>query len=163
MTQGRPVTEEEIMSKVVLADTGCWLYLGTKLFNYYTVFRKGKKLIRSHRWFYETFKGPIPDGLCLDHLCRVRECVNPAHLEPVTIAENKRRGMSPAAINARKTHCPFGHEYTPENTYMNSFTGGRSCKICVREKSRQYQARMTIERQAKSKRRLLASKQQALK
>lgn len=77
---------------------------------------------------YEAFVGPIPDGLQIDHLCRVRHCVNPAHLEPVTIAENVRRGA------AAQTHCKYGHEYTPENTVIHH--GGRECRTCNRIRSR---------------------------
>jgi hypothetical protein len=78
-----------------------------------------------HRYIYELFSGPIPVGLVLDHLCRVRHCVNPEHLEPVTIAENVRRGLKGRMV----THCPKGHEYTPENTYTYNRRECRRCKI----------------------------------
>lgn len=82
-----------------------------------------------HRETYEAFVGPIPDSLQLDHLCRVRTCVNPHHLEPVTNRVNALRGVGPTAINARKTHCPRGHEYTPENTRIRN-SGWRACRAC---------------------------------
>ena len=76
-------------------------------------------------------RGPIPEGLTLDHLCRVRACVNPAHLEPVTLRENTLRSPSaPTAINARKTECLRGHAFTPENTWVHR--SRRCCRECKR-------------------------------
>lgn len=87
---------------------------------------------RAHRVSYETFVGPIPAGLTLDHLCRNTLCINPAHLEPVTIKENVLRGDGPTARNARKTHCDRGHAFDETNTGPNA-NGGRSCRACKRE------------------------------
>jgi hypothetical protein len=99
----------------------------------------------THRVAYELLVGPIPEGLTLDHLCHNgsgcpggdtcphRRCCNPAHLEPVTMQENMRRGEGPPAINARKTHCNRGHEYTSENTYVmktGARKGKRMCRTC---------------------------------
>lgn len=85
--------------------------------------------VSAHRWAYEHFVGPIADGLVLDHLCRNTSCVNPRHLEPVTQQENVLRGSAPAAINAAKSHCVNGHEFTAENTYLRP-NGWRICRIC---------------------------------
>lgn len=86
----------------------------------------------AHRLAYEFSKGLIPEGKTLDHLCRVRHCVNPDHLEPVSRGENVLRGVSPSAINARKTHCSKGHDYNEENTkYLRR--GNRRCRICHRQ------------------------------
>lgn len=106
----------------------CWLYAGYKSdLGYGQLWHKGKRYI-VHRLSYETFVGPIPDGLVIDHLCRVRHCFNPSHLEPVTARENTLRGEG-VLVNKRKTHCPRGHEYTLENTSINS-RGWRICKAC---------------------------------
>jgi hypothetical protein len=82
------------------------------------------------RFAYELLVGPIPAGLTIDHLCRNRRCVNPAHLEVVTRGENVLRGESTPARNVRKTHCKRGHEFTPENTYITP-KGSRECRACI--------------------------------
>jgi hypothetical protein len=85
-----------------------------------------------HRWLYEQLTGePFPAGKEPDHLCFNRGCVNPAHIEPVTHRENARRGTSMVAINARKTHCPYGHPYDAENTRIGP-RGKRYCRTCAR-------------------------------
>lgn len=83
---------------------------------------------RSHRVAYEHYRGPIPDGLVIDHLCSVRNCINPAHLEAVTIGENTRRGESPAAVTARNGYCQRGHEMTLDNVHVH-----HSCRECERQ------------------------------
>lgn len=85
-----------------------------------------------HRAVYWILRGPIPDGMTLDHLCRNRACINPDHLEPVTAAENSRRGEAPSAINSRKTHCPKGHPYASDN--LRIWVGKRHCLACMRAK-----------------------------
>lgn len=120
-------------------DTGfnspCWIWRGhiNGATKYGVIWREGKARL-AHRWVYQREVGAIPMGMVLDHLCRVPACVNPEHLEPVTNAENVLRGFGPFAVNARKTHCPRGHEYTPDNTYITK-QGFRNCRSCSREKA----------------------------
>lgn len=110
----------------------CWWFTGYRdSRGYGYLYLTGASSNSAHRISYEEAKGPIPHGLHIDHLCRHPSCVNPAHLEAVSLKENVLRGIGITARNARKTHCPKGHEYSPENTYRDK-TGKRSCKACGR-------------------------------
>lgn len=123
-----PAALLRFIEKVDEAENGCWIWTATTSRGGYGMFMLDK-LRAAHRVSYMNFVGPIPDGMDLDHLCRVRHCVNPQHLEPVTAWENWNRGTNPAAVNSRKTHCIRGHEFTPENTITRR-NGGRGCKAC---------------------------------
>lgn len=126
---------DRFLSKIERPDSGCWLWTGWQFSGTgYAGFGIGGRSILGHRFAYQVLIGAIDDGLHLDHLCRVRHCVNPAHLEPVTPRENTMRSAGPSAVNARKTHCPRGHEYSPENTYRTP-EGGRHCKACGSDKA----------------------------
>lgn len=114
-------------------NSGCWLWAASEKNGGYGQFWDGERNVRAHRWAYETYRGPIPSGLQMDHLCRVRCCVNPFHLEAVTQQENIRRGDAgkyPTAglYRKNKTHCPKGHEYNARNTYI--YNGWRFCREC---------------------------------
>lgn len=129
---------ERFMAKVsVRTPGGCWEWTACRGNQGYGFFGVGGKNRLAHRVAYELFVGPIPDGLVLDHLCRVRHCVNPKHLEPVTSAENSRRGDVGDVHQAAKTHCAKGHPYSPDNTYER-IGGGRDCRTCRRERNLAY-------------------------
>ena len=124
----RPSAEERFWSKVNKTDT-CWLWKASKNGYGYGKFWHNGKHQGAHRVAYEFIIGEIPKGLHIDHLCRVRHCVNPSHLEPVTQRENNLRGEGLAAICANKTHCKNGHPFSGDNLYIR-LGGGRDCKIC---------------------------------
>lgn len=102
-----------------------------------------------HRIGYEELVGPVPEGLQLDHLCRVRRCWNPAHLEPVTARENALRGEGHAARNAAKTECPAGHDLTdPANVYLNPRDPNhRQCRECRRVRGQEYRQKRRQQRE----------------
>ncbi len=127
--RGRPSTPGEVRFKKYVSineSTGCWEWTGALDPSGYGAFKDKGKKINAHRWSYEHHRGTIPEGLQLDHLCRVRKCVNPDHLEPVTGKVNTRRGL---AGKLRATHCIHGHPYTWENTYWRK-QGDRECRTC---------------------------------
>lgn len=113
----------------------CWLWTGFVRKNGYGQIKRSgtRENIGAHVASYEVFVGPIEPGYEIDHLCRVRHCVSPEHLEVVTGAENRSRG-DVALFNARKTRCPKGHEYTPENIIVVKVKSGvgRKCRECGR-------------------------------
>lgn len=141
------------LEKVLYATdgSGCWLWQGYIDPSGYGRFQRGRGLSpMAHRYSYEEFIGPIPDGLQLDHVkargCVHRHCVNPEHLEPVTLKENQMRGDAFVAANAAKTHCPQGHPFTDENTATRpDRPGHRECRTCARAAKRRYKQRKRLE------------------
>jgi len=113
------------ISYTVNIETRCWEWKRSIGTHGYGVF---SRVSLAHRFSYERFKGKIPKGLQIDHLCRNKKCVNPDHLEAVTGKINSLRGDR-AKIQRSKTHCLKGHEYTEENTYRYP-DGRRSCEVC---------------------------------
>jgi hypothetical protein len=112
----------------------CWIWTGAIASNGYGSFAHST----AHRWAYTHLVGPVPDGMDLDHLCRVRTCCNPMHLEPVTRGENLRRGY---AARGSAGMCQRGHAFTPENTGTNSRSGHRFCRACSRLHKQAYKKR----------------------
>lgn len=123
-----PDLPQRILARVEISANGCWLWTGARSSGYGKVWIDGA-IVYAHRLFYERQVGSIPDGLTIDHLCRTRNCVNPAHLEPVSMLENWRRGESTSAGNARKTHCVHGHELVGDNLRVRP-DGTRQCRTC---------------------------------
>lgn len=129
---------DRFVTKVAVADGGCWIWTAACTKGY-GQFKVNGRQFSAHRVAYEALVGPIPEGLVIDHLCRQTRCVNPAHMEVVTVAENTRRGD--AGANERtKTHCPQGHPYDENNTYL--YRGKwRRCRICSRADTRRWYAK----------------------
>lgn len=110
-----------------LEGTQCWIWPGRPDRNGYARIHINGHRMMVHRWVYQRFVGELPYELELDHLCRVRNCVNPKHLEPVTHAENMERARV-HRVYARRSHCFRGHEMVSENLYYSR--DRRSCKKC---------------------------------
>lgn len=133
----------------IVDENGCWIWQGATLPNGYGWKRTGQKTGPVHRAYYEHYVGPIPKGLTIDHLCEVKLCVNPEHLEPVTSRENNLRSPNTlAGKNVRKTHCINGHPLFGENLATRTSKDGhvhRVCKKCRVASVQRYRARKRME------------------
>lgn len=118
-----------IEAKIAERPTLCWEWTGAHNASGYGIACLNGRTWQAHRLLYMLVVGHLPT-MALDHLCRNRLCVNPEHLEPVSNAENTRRSPLVGARNRGKTHCPRGHEYTPDNTMV---CVSRKCRSCARE------------------------------
>jgi len=131
----KPEAVAAFLERVVRdSETDCWRWTGPRMRSGYGTFCFRGYQTTAHRAAWLLLCGPIPSHLHVDHLCRVRDCVNPAHLEPVTQAENTRRAK------ALITHCPRGHAF--DSIVRNGRKRGvcRSCRTCRRERMREYRA-----------------------
>lgn len=134
--------KRRLFKRLVLEDHGyvtrCLVWQGATTWDGYGIFSIDGTLYMVHvlTWTWE--KGPVPDDMMLDHLCRWRSCARTEHLHPKTGTENTLIGVGPTALNAQKTHCPKGHEYTPDNTIITN-EGWRRCRTC--EQARQERRR----------------------
>lgn len=137
----RPVLERAF-KKVVFDPSGCWLWTGGKSRGYGQIGIGNKRGKSAHRVMYESFRGAVPSGLELDHLCRVRACCNPFHLEAVSHAVNCQRGLPGGVIliNANAIACKYGHPLSGDNLYIYP-SGKRGCRQCRARLVQEYQSR----------------------
>jgi len=132
------------------ASGDCWLWTGTQTgsgaksrcgYGVINIGGRAGRQVSIHRLVWETLVGPIADGLEIDHLCRAHNCVNPDHLEPVTHAENVRRGFGQGNGWQHLTHCKHGHEFTEDNTRIRISDNARICRTCRKLAMRRSRAR----------------------
>lgn len=140
----RPEEYELFWSKIVVdCSSDCWVWIGSRHPRGYGQFANDYRKGFAHRVAYETWRGLVPKGMELDHLCRVKACANPWHVEAVTHRVNVLRGEGQAAKNAVKTHCKHGHLLDEKNTYV--FTGRgyveRLCRACGQKHKAAYSAK----------------------
>ena len=136
---------KHVAAKILKGELGeCWLWTAALTTGYGTVWVDGEQYL-AHRFVYEHYRGPITEET-LDHLCRVRRCVNPDHLEPVSNHVNVLRGNGMSAKHARQTHCMYGHEFTADNTLVihgkTRHSTERVCKVCKRDADRKYREKV---------------------
>lgn len=149
---------DRLMSRIRQLPNGCWEWTGKiTASGHGAVGYRGHRHVLAHRAVYTEFVGEIPQGLTLDHLCHTqdtschlgkdcphRRCVNPAHLEPVTLSENTKRGGE-----SRVTHCPKGHPYSAENTLVSN--NRRYCRTCQKVHADRNTARIAAARVARQR------------
>lgn len=150
---------DRVLRRCVRGADGCLIFTGAKAKGYGRIgyYAGGGKqvVLQAHRVVWEATNGPIPDGLTVEHICAVRACQDVQHMALMTRGDNSRAGAhrNPVVIaNRAKTHCPEGHEYSPENTYTPP-TGGRFCRECGRIATRRWRENNLERERAKARRR----------
>jgi hypothetical protein len=143
---------EVVLSRTTVTEKGCWLWNGSPNRSGYGQIKVDGRWPVVHKIVYEAFVGPVPEGMQLDHLCHDprrctlasecphRRCVRPSHMLPATPRENTLRSNAVTAVNAARTHCVNGHEFTEANTYVRP-TGGRMCRACGLAATKRYAVR----------------------
>lgn len=131
--------------------SGCWIWTGDLNDRGYASAFLGGKRQNTHRWVYEQIHGPVP-GLVVDHLCRVRCCINPAHLRAITNRENILAGIGFSAENAKRTHCIYGHPFNKLKK-LKSGKYERQCSVCVSRSNREYKQRRKEKRRQSNEQR----------
>lgn len=143
--KSRPLTTVERLARRFKIDSnGCWLWNGYRNKAGYGQFTVNGVARNAHRVFWELLGNEVDFTKQLDHLCRVRNCVNPKHLEQVTAKQNTLRGLTVPALNNLKTHCANGHELTPDNVYIVKKKYQRVCVTCRRDWVREHRARKEL-------------------
>jgi hypothetical protein len=148
MAKPKTPPEPRFMAKI---DRGqypgdCWRWRAALNAGGYALFGLDGRMRLGYRIAYEWWVGLVPDGLQLDHICRVRQCVNPDHLEPVTRQENALRGVRARAV-PKPTHCPYGHEYSGKNLWKTR-EGYLHCVICRNRRGAEFRARRKARRES---------------
>jgi hypothetical protein len=138
----------ESLAPRVTVDAGHWLWNGALNRDGYGRLVVARRLHLAHRYVYEQFVAPIPEGMCIDHTCRVRHCVNPDHLRVVTPTQNAlENSLGRGAVNASRTHCPNGHPFEGRNL-IRTKAGQRLCRTCRNAYMRELMARRYAARQS---------------